>query len=288
MKNIFLCLTLLTCFSIKAKSQEYPISITPQGYIFIQVHLNDSIPFNFMLDTGAGIDILSQKAFDRIAASTKEVGLMTGFRHDGDRLDGLVYEIPSLSIGGTKRNNVKAAIYPPLDNYGIDGLISLKFFEDRPITINFKTQKLSLPSEKETERLSNSHTTIPLQLKTERDIILDIFIPIVINDEIEMHAEFDTGSGFQALILNPYYIEKLRLNKSQMESGSYKTPVSAQQTTDHFAPVKVSLGEANNIQLLNKTATFRENLIYEALIGSEIFKDKAITIDIPHKRLIIH
>ncbi|WP_420385881.1 retropepsin-like aspartic protease [Roseivirga sp.] len=288
MKRIFLSLLLLICFSINAKSQEYPISITPQGYIFVQVNLNDSIPFNFMLDTGAGIDILSQKAFDRIAESTKEVGLMTGFRHDGDRLDGLVYEIPSLSIGETRQERVKAAIYPPLDNYGIDGLISLKFFEDHPVTINFKTQKLSLPSEKETESLSNSHSVIPLQLKTERDIILDIFIPVIINGEIEMHAEFDTGSGFQPLILNPHYIEKLKLSKSQMESGPYKTPISAQQTTDYFAPVGVSLGEANNIRLLDKTATFRENLIFEALIGSEIFKDKAITIDIPRKRLIIH
>ena len=288
MKKLISSFIILLAGLFNLSAQEFPISITPQGYIFVQVTLNDSIPANFMLDTGAGINILSQKVFNKIADSAQETGIMTGFRHDGDRLDGPVYQLPALAIGSSKQTDVKVGIYPPLDDYGIDGLVSLKFFENTPFTIDFKNQKLTILNSVEAEQLAKNHDWLPLAFKIERDIMLDIFIPIVLNNSLELQAEFDTGSGFGPLVVNPYYIQKLNLNKSGMTATRYTTPISEKATTDYNHPVNLSLKGTEGIRIENKTATFRENLIYEALIGSEIFKDRAITIDLAKARLIIH
>ena len=73
---------LITTLSIQ--SQEYPIHVIEEGQIIVQVTLNDSINGSFILDTGAGIHVLSGKIYEKIKGTTHESGFITGFRHDGE------------------------------------------------------------------------------------------------------------------------------------------------------------------------------------------------------------
>lgn len=278
-------------FSNYGFNQEYPIFITEQGYIIVEVRLCDTVKANFILDTGAGANVLSQKTFDKIKPFATESGHFTGFRHDGDRLDGITYELPTLAIGEKVQQNTQIGVYPPLDSYGVEGLVSMKFFEDKPFTIDFKDQKLRFPSREKLEKLAVEGTVLPLTFSVHTDIALDIFIPLCLNDEVEVTTLFDTGSGYGSLILNPYYLPLLIEESSEVQTKPYTTPLSQKEQEDKIASIKgVDVCDAtapDGLEMSTVPAVFREGMIYEALVGSAIFRDRVITIDIPGKRLIV-
>jgi hypothetical protein len=283
---IFFCLSLSTTMA-----QEYPLYITDDGYIVVGVTLCDSVPANFMLDTGGGANVLSQKTFDKVKNFATEKGHFTGFRHDGDRLDGVVYELTSLAIGEKVQHQPQVGIYPPLDSYGVEGLVSLKFFEDKPFTIDFKEKKLRFPDQTELSALAADATVIPLTFNVHTDIALDMFIPVCINDEVEATTLFDTGSGYGSLILHPYYLSRLVKDSSALKTQAYTTPLSQQESQDkilELQKVDVCDDEApTSLEMTGVTAIFREGMIHEGLMGSGMFRDRVITIDIPGKRLLV-
>jgi hypothetical protein len=59
-----------------------------------------------MLDTGSGITAFSSNLFSRY--HLKEAGLHTGVRHNGESITGMLYVLPSLSIGDFTKQNVMA------------------------------------------------------------------------------------------------------------------------------------------------------------------------------------
>lgn len=285
----FLLAVTSSILSFSSIGQDIPMMLTAEGHLLVEVLLNDSIKGNFILDTGAGAVVLSQKMFDRIGSSTKPSGYFTGFRHDGDRIDGITYTVPKISLGNVTKNEMKVGVYPPLDNYGIDGLLSLKFFEETPFTIDFKNQKISILTRKGVEKLAKSNTSLPMKLYMHTDISLDVFIPICLNDSMVIDVEFDTGSGFGSFIINPHFISALTTDETTVTQSTYQAPISGRQLLDQNA-VLSSVGVCANessMSVKDATVIFREGLIYEGLIGSELFKQTAITIDIPGKRFII-
>ena len=282
-KNLLIIFLILAYYSSKA--QEYPLMITPEGYILVSVTINDDIPANFILDTGAGVNVVSQKLFDRIETNTTQKAYFTGFRHDGDRLDGIIYEIPSIAIGDKKLNNALIGIYPPLDNFGIDGLLSLKFFEDKPIKIDYLNSKLIFLDMETLEKQDNQVKILPISLSNHRDIALDMSIPVCINDSLIINAEFDTGHGFGPLIMNPYYIESLNLDTLKSKRQAYTKALSGSTTSDYIFQLPINI-ICNNDLLEKQTVIFREDMIYEGLVGSSLFKEGTVIIDVPGKKFI--
>ncbi|MHA7056460.1 aspartyl protease family protein [Aquimarina sp. M1] len=290
MKNIKLAALLLLFFiSFYSTAQEYPIHITEKGYIMVQVEIADSISGNFILDTGAGANVLSQKMFDKIKEQATKKGYFTGFRHDGDRLDGATFEIPYLALGQKRQEKPIIGVYPPLDAMGIDGLLSLKFFEEKPFSIDFKNSKITFLTDTESKQLTKKHTTVPIQLHKHTNVMLDVFIPITINDNIEILAEFDTGSGYERYLINQEYINDLEIPKDAITEEKYTTQISREERTDKVVALK-SISVGNGMKMAKKKnvrTIFRKGMIFNALIGSGLFKDFTITIDIPNKVFIV-
>lgn len=290
MLKIITFFVLLTSIPFNSRSQEYPIHIMEEGHIVVQVALSDRISGNFILDTGAGVNVLSGKLFDQIASQATKEGYFTGFRHDGDRLDGELYEIPYLAIGEVRQLKSLIGVYPPLDAMGIDGLLSLKFFEDRPFSIDFKNRTITFISDQKSQALAKNNTTVPLALYQHTDAMLDIFLPITINGTTEVLAEFDTGSGYHTYLLHTGYLNDLNLNKTEGRAEVYKTQLSGEERQDVIHTLNtVSLGAPDGgVEVSNVAGVFREGLIHNALIGSGLFKNKTITIDIPSRTFIVH
>lgn len=65
-----------------------PIEINDGGYIFVKVTVNGDTDARFMLDTGAGVNVISKELFEKIRATLKEEGLHTGTRHNGEQITG--------------------------------------------------------------------------------------------------------------------------------------------------------------------------------------------------------
>lgn len=269
-------------------SQTVPLKVTDNGFLFVTVSINDSITADFLLDTGGGMNVLSNKIYQKIKPTAKFHSFETGFRHDGERIDGEILQIPSMSIDSYKLTDVLTGMYAPLDQYGIDGIVSLKFFENKPFTIDYKNKILTLETNESLKEIENSSVMIPILLDVFSDYAIDMYIPLVINNSLNLNAEFDTGTGFYSLIIKPEYMSLLGFDSTNTQRKEYITPITYTKLNDYTATVSsVKTKGLNSTEVKNKKVTFRENMIHPALIGSEMFMDKAITIDIQKKKMYV-
>lgn len=268
MKKVVITFLLLS--SVFFSQEIIPIKINDYGLIFIEAKINNQTG-SFILDTGGGAYVISQKFYDKIKSNVIEDGAYTGFRHNGERLDLRVYKAKSISVGGLVQADPFIGVYPALDEYGIEGLVSLKLFEENAFTIDFVNKQVIIETEESLSQIAKIAETLPILFDIERDKVLDMFVTLCINDTVSLQAEFDTGSGYDTFFLNKYYAEKLDLQLDSLNHGKVE---------------KLALCGKDLLIKENKNITVKDDLIYEGLIGSGIFRDKKLTIDIPNKRIL--
>ena len=267
-----------------------PFQLTANGHIVVPVQLNDVHTGYFLFDTGAGGHVVGTKFFEKVKNDAEFVTKGTGFRHNGDRVDIDGYRIQFLSMGSLTERNPMIGHFPSLDQYGIDGLISAKLYENRPITIDYVKKEIRIENEVSMKQIAGNSDSVPLYFHKMTDRFLDLFIELRLNDSVSCQAEFDTGSGFFRPLINPFYMKALGIDA---ESGDVKTTVEQDLTpggsvTHETTIPSISLAGIGSVRLAQPTVAFKEKLIYDGLIGSLLFKDRVITIDIPGSRLYVH
>ena len=275
MKTILVFLLTLRCMI--ASAQTIPLEITDGGYIFLRMLVNGNDTARFMLDTGSGITVLSQKLFARY--DLKEAGLHTGTRHNGESITGMLYILPSLSAGTFAKQDVVIGVYDALP--GCDGFLSMDYFRDTPFTIDFLHNKLIIETQKSIGEISENATKVPINLKLNGKNELDFFVRVCINDSISADAEFDTGAGFNMLMLHTKYLEPLHIDLGRMPKQNYGYYV--------YSTTLPSLSYCNaaGLRQQNVFVGFKEGLIYEALIGSAMFRNRLLTINIPDSEMLV-
>lgn len=268
---------LVLFFSRVGAQTEIPIFIDDGGYIFLKVTINNTDTCLFMLDTGSGVTVLSEKLFSKY--KLKEAGLHTGTRHNGEQITGMLYKLPALSIGDFTKQNVITGSYSALQN--CDGLLSMDYFRDVPFTIDLINKKLITETPQSLNAIKQRAERIPITLKHNGKNELDFFVSICVNDSITANAEFDTGSGFNMFMLHPKYLDKLNIDLRNIKQQDYGYYIYS--TT---LPLLAYCG-SKNLQQQNVFAGFKEGLIYEALIGSGMFRYSRLTINIPASEMLI-
>lgn len=257
-----------------------PIEINDGGYIFIKVTLNKNIEARFMLDTGAGVNVISKELYEKIKATLNEEGLHTGTRHNGEQITGMLYVLPELSIGGFTKQHVAVGMYDQLKDF--DGLLSLDYFRESPFTIDFENRQLIIEDNNDLEIIRKSGISIPVKLQKVGKHEIEFFVDLCFNDGVQCSAEFDTGAGFNMLMLQPGYIEKLDL-KIPSETTNYGYYVFS--TT---LPGLRYCAAPERLQNKNVFVGFKEGLIYEGLVGSGMFKSQRLTINISGSEMFAH
>jgi len=121
------------------RQTRFPFRISEGGLILIQVTAN-GIKGEFILDTGAGIHVLSNVFLHKLSAQA--AGHYTGFRNTGERIDFDLFQIRSLNIGKFRQENPVVAAWDVLDKFKIDGVLSAKFFEHHVVTLDFRRREL--------------------------------------------------------------------------------------------------------------------------------------------------
>lgn len=291
-KTVFTAVVLLCSYLLyhgELSSQTIPAAINADGYIFIDASFNDSVKTKLLFDTGAGLSVVSQKLFEKLRSSVTPAGIFTAFRHDGERLDAELFSIPKLTIGNHTVYNVVAAVYAPLDEYGIEGVVSLKEFENIPVTVDFKNSTFTIEESENMPAIeSSASAVIPLKLHRQTGKSLDIFIDICLNDSIKIEAEFDTGSGYNSILINQYFMKKLSIDSASVIKKPYITPSENKNLVDYIVNINsLKYCSAGNIKMNSVDITFRQDLIYEGLIGSGMFRNRSLTIDIPNSRMLV-
>ncbi|MES1217780.1 MAG: retropepsin-like aspartic protease [Bacteroidota bacterium] len=277
MYNWLAVLLLFLTNTISNAQTEVPLHIDDGGYITIPVKINDTVSAVFLLDTGGGVNMVSSDLFNKLDRP-EQAGLHTGTRHNGEQITGMLYVLPSLTIGKFSKTNVVIGQYAGLTKY--DGILSMSYFEDIPFSIDFIHRKLVIETNESLAAIDDHAEKIALHVKKAGKYQRDLFVNICINDSVHAKAEFDTGAGFNMLMLNTTYLKKLGINvpdkKQDYGYYVYSTTLS-----------KLSYCGSGKLYETYHFVGFREGLIYEGLIGSGMFRNSIITINIPGKEILV-
>lgn len=255
-----------------------PLEIADGGYLYVHVRVADDVDAKLMLDTGAGINTLSDAVFQQLGDRARDAGTHTGTRHNGERITGTVWTVPSLSLGALRKRDVVVGRFAPPN---ADGLLSMDFFRDQPFTLDLRAGTLTLESAGHLREIASSAASIPIRLKPNGPFELDFFVRLCVGDSVTAEAEFDTGAGFNMLMLQPGYMRRLGISPDAKPRGSMEYYVHST-----FLP-ELHYCAAPAVRTAKQFVGFKEGLIYEGLVGHGAFRDRRLTIDIPGRRMLV-
>ena len=285
MKTAALCLCLTT--TISSFAQVIHFTTNQEGNIVVKGDLNDTVQARFIFDTGGGLNVISDKFFQRIKGTAIFEHYYTGFRHDGDRLDLKVYKIPSLSVGSYKIKNALFGVTSVLDEWNMDGIVSLINFKTVPLTIDYKQKQLRIETRSSATQIAKTAQSMPIKIHQFEDVSLDIFVAVCINGN-SLDMEFDTGSLMEDILVNSKFISSLGIDTSKTKNSDFITPFTRQSFRRYVATIdSVHYCGLQHEPLRKVRIDFKENMIYEGIIGAGYFYDLPFTIDIANKRILV-
>lgn len=282
----FLSLFLAGCNKrVQSKSSTHPLKISEGGLILVKVLVSDSIEGRFILDTGAGIHAISDGLRRRL--SSLPAGNFTGFRHTGERVDFGLFQIPSLSIAGFRQEKPLAASWSLLDSFKIDGILSLKFFESCPFTLDFRDTILVFETRQTLADRIKKSQRVPIRLHDDRAKSLDLFVDVQAADSQKLECILDTGSPSSVLDARFMPTFDIDSTSKEVQKRTRKSLFGAVET-EYIATVpSISLWNVPSATAKNFRVTFKPHLIYDGLLGTDFLLGRRLTFNIPEKYILV-
>ena len=117
----------------------------PLVVVEVTVKVNDKLMvFDFAVDTGATITLVSDDAMNRMGYTAKDAIGTTQTITASKRETVYEYKLHNFKAIGLMRYNFKVISRPLPFGLGIDGLLGLNFFKNKELTINFKLSEIRI------------------------------------------------------------------------------------------------------------------------------------------------
>jgi hypothetical protein len=232
-----------------------PFTEVNGGQIQVQVSVDGKPPVPMLIDLGAGVNVLSSSYGSALVYGP--VGKYTTFRLNGARLDLEMRSVVSLAFGGTiPVGELAVGLWKGLDGTGNDGLISAMSFRNVVTTLDFRNHQLIIedaPSYAERKRQAQFQ---PIVVVDDRSIGLGLF------------AKFDFGNGQSGVC--------------QIDTGSQGITLDK-----HYAAISsIALSNIPASKIDHPQVTYAD-LIYDCNVGNSFWKNRAVTLDIPNRALLL-
>jgi len=155
-----------------------------RNMVVIRLKINNKGPFNFIMDTGAGVMIITDPVLiDSVNIPSKRILKLSGCG-EGEAYDALVTSELNIDIPGLTSHNVAAAILKTdhfgLSNYAgmpIQGLLGYELFNNLAIKVNFSDSTLTVYHSKD-ERLFNKGEKIPITIENRKPFMqAGVYLP---------------------------------------------------------------------------------------------------------------
>lgn len=171
-----------------------------KNLMIIKLTVNGKGPFNFVLDTGVGLFLISDpKLIDSVDIKNLRSINITGFG-DGDPLSAYVTPSIDVGFGSTNAKGLSAAILKKdifeLSNYvgmPVHGLIGYEFFNSFIVRINFSLNTLTI-YRPETPYIPRKGYRIPLIIEDRKPYLIS-HIELSSGEKIAAKLILDTGAG---------------------------------------------------------------------------------------------
>ncbi|WP_293303999.1 retropepsin-like aspartic protease [Pedobacter sp. UBA5917] len=292
MKTYFICLFALLpfiSFSQSTNKNEIPFELLPSGHILVKARV-DQVQGSFIFDTGAGLTVFTRKFFDQLKHTKKEDGGYTAFRATGERIDIDLYHVPDFEMGNFKKAEEEIS-YVDADFGGVDGIISLKFLEAKPFTIDFEKKVLRIESPASLATIKKTAKKLPIQLEQSRGKSLTIFSYFKINDKLNLQISLDAGAGKDVYRLNPKYLKALDVDvtdSTKVKKVQRKSEIDEKFVSNIYATRLNSIAAQNEASITTKDfpVQFVDGLIYDGIMWIN-WLGKRITFDLQDEMLLI-
>ena len=192
--RFFLWLLLLNSFHTPVHAQYFDISGHKKrvhipfrmirNMLVIKLKINNKGPFNFIMDTGVGLMIITDPhLIDSVNIPSKRILKLTGCG-EGDAYDAYVTSPLHIDIPGLTSYNVAAAILKEdhfgLSNYAgipIQGLLGYEFFSNLAVKVSFSDSTITVYRPKE-QRLFAKGEKISINVENHKPYIeANVFMP---------------------------------------------------------------------------------------------------------------
>ena len=214
-----------------------------RNMIVIKLNINNKGPFNFVLDTGVGLMIITEPDLvDSINLQSKRIIKIAGLG-EGEDAEAYITSALDVQIPGLVSHDVNAAILKKdhfnLSNFAgipIDGLLGYEFFDNLAVGINFSDSTITVcrPADLHPFRKGNK---IPITIE-DRKPYLHALVTYPNGDIKDDKLVVDIGAGHPISIENMIKI-----------SGLPKNYVAANLGIGLNGPIDGYISRINEIQL---------------------------------------
>ncbi|MDB4921245.1 aspartyl protease family protein [Mucilaginibacter sp.] len=215
--RVIVLLMLLCCCHLAANAQYFDLkgnnkrTTIPfrmiRDMIIIQLNINSKGPFNFILDTGVGLMLITDpKLVDSINIVSKRTLKISGIG-EGDAFEAYVTSALDVQIRGLTSYDVAAAILKTdhfgLSNYAgipIHGLLGYEFFNNLAVKIDFSDSTLTV-SKPKNMKLFRKASKIPISIE-DRKPYINTKVTYADGVKADNKLVFDLGAGHSLSLEN--------------------------------------------------------------------------------------
>jgi predicted aspartyl protease len=258
-----------------------------QPLIVFQATVNDTGPFKFILDTGAGSTLITPALASRLGIATLKE--RTGHGIGGTATVALA-TANSIAVGSLRKDNVDIGVTESVEQIGraigepLDGGLGHTFFRDLAITIDYNRKRLTFATADEVGTDVTNGT--PFQLVHARKPLIQV--DVWVNGSGPYPMALDTGAS--TTVLSPALIgltENVREIPGGVTGAAGRVPAKAARVRS--LRVGDAIDSDADVLLLDALAPLNAALGTElmGIIGYSFLRHYRVTIDYPRGKVLL-
>jgi hypothetical protein len=260
-----------------------PFTFLADAVIAVRVRVDDREPCAFLLDSGAGLDIVARSLADDLALETR--GTFSGKRMTGEVLTLPLGSVASLALDEFARSRVVVGVTEIFDRLpdalgAIHGALSLKFFEKQPFSIDYANTQIILESDASLRERERAGTSVAVECDRDGETTLGMMIEVEFAPGKTGRFEVDTGNS--TTILDAGVMAELGVDPESADVRSTAVDGGVRHYASH---PRVALAAAPAIVRAPAPVCF-EPIIYDGVIGNDFLGAFVVTFDVPRSRMI--
>lgn len=244
--------------------------------IKIPVTINGNIKTSFLLDTGAGVNVISDRLCEQLGRSVS--GSYSGQRMTGEEITLSFSELGPLAMGEFKQEKVRVGVIDifsklPESLGRIDGAVSLKFFENQSFSIDYINSVIEIGTE------HRNGIEVPLKIEKDHEKVM-AFV------EVDELGSFEVDTGNSLAVLNLDLSKKLGID---LQSDEVKVVEGKSETgfpfVSYYANISSLTLKNSSISQQKPKVAFKK-LIHDGVIGNDFFKERKVIFDVSNDKMI--
>ncbi|HLH86172.1 MAG TPA: aspartyl protease family protein [Thermoplasmataceae archaeon] len=265
-----------------------PFSIIGSHIMQIPVKVNGN-EVKFLMDTGIGPTVLSKDFVKELGLD--KVGTMAGRRMSGKELEMTLVRVPMIEFGNEVRENLEVGIFDtsrfPNDLKDIKGILSIGFFKDSVLTIDYSNSLLYVTDSLNMNMPFGEGIRFPLEAEYDGPSVT-LYTRVKLPSGRVVKFEVDTGSD--VLIVNSKLMGELGISPNDEDVESVRgTDETGYEYERFIATMKGEIAiEGNNWITQSNPRVIFQDIIHDGLIGHDFLKKYIVSFDIGGKKMIFY